>query len=358
MTTAGSTGVYLSVRARMPGTSREAIDRAAMDAIDIVEVPGPHARPPVLVPRDDMAVALRLHHASYARHAAAYFRSAGYSEAAFKALVAQVCRALDEGPLSTSDIRAAVSHPDAGELLVGALVDLSVRGVIRRYAADGRLDSSKYVYELRHPDDRPDLDAEGDDAAAVAKAARLFLRRYGPAAVDEIADWGQLTKGAVRKALTTLEAEHTPIEGWAKDVWLLPNDVRAWKAFSPDGDRVAFLPYRDPFVWIRRPPAVLARRDTAPILNSDSKQVAIRDVHALHHHVIVAGGSMVGVWEYDVKTRRVVTRLWQADKALGTRVANAAVDTERFIRQQLGDASLSAVDPDARRAARLAFCRR
>src|SRR5688572_28364599 len=63
--TAGGPGVYLSIRARMPGVSRDAIDRAAVDGTPLVEVPGPHARPPVLVPREDMALALCLHKPSY-----------------------------------------------------------------------------------------------------------------------------------------------------------------------------------------------------------------------------------------------------------------------------------------------------
>lgn len=195
----GSTGVYLSMRARLPRISRETIDRAAMDGVDVIEVPGAHARPAVLVPRDEMALALRLHWASYAKHAAPLFASGRYSETALKAIASQVCRVLDEGPLSTADIRAVVTHPEAGELLTGALIDLAVRGIVRRHPADGRLDSSKYLYELRHPDDRPDLDAEGDAATVMLKATRLFLQRYGPAAVDEIADWGGLTKGSIRK---------------------------------------------------------------------------------------------------------------------------------------------------------------
>jgi hypothetical protein len=126
-----------------------------MDGIDVVEVPGAHARPPVLVPRHELALALRLHCDSYTKHAAAYFASGRASVTALRAIVAQVTRVLDEGPLSTSAIRASVRHADAAELLVGALVDLWVRGVVRRFAVDGRLDSSKYAYELRHPDDRP-----------------------------------------------------------------------------------------------------------------------------------------------------------------------------------------------------------
>jgi hypothetical protein len=358
LTTAGSTGVYLSVRARLPGAARETIDRAAMDGIDMVEVPGAHARPPVLVPRDELAVALRLHSASYARHAAPLFASGRYSEAAVKAIASQVCRVLDEGPMSTANIRASVTHPDAPELLTGALVDLAVRGIVRRYPSDGRLDSSKYLYELRHPDDRPDFDTEGDEASVARKATRLFLQRHGPAAVDEIAEWAALTKGQVRKALGSLGSEPVSIDGWTDNAWLLPEDLRAWKSPSADDDRVVLLPYRDPFVFVRRPPAILARRRDAPVLSPDLKPVAIRDVNGLHHHAIVAGGELIGVWEYDAESARVAARVWSSSKALRVRVAAAAAETGRFIRQQLGDAKLSAVDPPARRATRLAFCGR
>jgi hypothetical protein len=358
LATAGSTGVYLSMRARLPGISREGIDRAAMDGVDVIEVPGAHAKPPLLVPRDEMALALRLHSASYRKHVAPLFASGRYSETAFKAVAAQACRALDEGALSTADIRASVTHPDAGELLAGALIDLAVRGLIRRFPADGRLDSSKYMYELRHPDDRPDLDAKGDAASIALEATRLFLQRHGPAAVDEIADWAALTKGSVRKAVTALRAEPIVIDGWTESAWLLPDDVRAWNTFAAADTRAVFLPYRDPFVSVRRPAAVLARRGTAPVLNARLRPVAIRDVNGLNHHTIVAGGELVGVWEYDPEARSVVTRVWNTDKELRTRVADAATETERFVRQQLGDAKLSAVDPPARRATRIAFCRK
>lgn len=355
--TAGSTGTYLSFRARMPGVSRDTIDRAAIDGVDIIEIPGAHARPPVLVPRDEMAVALRLYRASFAKHVAPAFASGRYSETALKAIAAQVCRALDEGPLATADIRKSVTHPEVGELLVGALYDLSLRGVIRRYPGDARLDSSKYMYELRHRDDWPNLEAEGDDASVAVKATRLFLQRHGPASVDEIAEWAVLTKGTVRKALTSLNSERIEIDGWTDDAWLLAEDVRAWNAAPADDDRVVLLPYRDPFVYHRRPQAVLARRGSERVLNASVQPVAIQNVSVLHNHVILAGGALVGLWEYDPEAKRIVTKLWGTDKQLRARVTEAAAETERFVRQQLGDAKISAVDPPAKRAKRLAFCR-
>jgi hypothetical protein len=356
LTTSGSTNAYLSLRARMPGLSRESIDRAALDGIDVVEVPGAHARPPVLVPRDDMPLALRMHWDSYRKHAAGYFARGEFSEAALNAVAAQVCQALDEGPLSTSGIRARVTHRDAGALLVGALVHLHVRGVIRRFAEDGRLDSSSYVYELRHPDDHPDLEAIGDADAVAAAAARLFLQRHGPATVDEIVEWAPLTKGAVRKALSAVGAEPLAFDGWTKQAWLLPDDLKAWHAGASEDSRVVLLPYRDPFVARRRPPAVLTSDSRARILDANTKPVAIGAATKIPHHAVVCGGELVGVWEYDPGTTRVLPRVWSTDTRVTAGVRDAARDTERFIRQQLGDFTLSAVDPDARRAKRIAFC--
>jgi hypothetical protein len=358
LTTSGSTGVYLSIRARLPGVSRDAIDRMAIDGTTIIEVPGPHARPAVIVPREDLALALGLHLATYQKHAAPLFKSGRLNETALRAVEAQVCRALDEGPLSSAQIRKSITHPDAGELLIGALIGLAVRGIVRRFPPDGRLDSAKYEYELRHPDDRPDLDAEGDDATVLAKGVERFLKRHGPATVDEIAWWGEANKGAVRDALRRLRAEAMPIPGWAKESWLLPDDAPAWRSFKPGGDeRVVFLPYRDPFVHSRRGLSVLARRNDAPVLNGQLKRSTIDRVDHLSHHAIVAGGELAGIWEFDPDAQQVVTRLWTGDARLRRRVAEAAGETARFIRQQLGDAPLSAVDPPAKRSKRLAFCR-
>jgi hypothetical protein len=132
----------------------------------------------------------------------------------------------------------------------------------------------------------------------------------------------------------------------------------AWRSFKGEGgDRVVLLPYRDPFVHMRRGPAVLARSAGAPVLDGALKPARIAEVSSLNHHTVLSGGDVVGVWEYDSKLETVLTRLWDADAGFRRRVADAAAETARFIRLQLGDAKLSAVDPPAKRAKRLAFCR-
>lgn len=354
---ATSTGVYLTIRARMPGVSRESIDRAAMDRVSLVEVPGAHGRPSILVASGEAPLALRLHSATFQRHLAPHFAKGDISQAALHGVETQVCRALDEGPLTVADIRATMTNPDAEQLLVTALINLAVRGIIHRFPADGRLDSMRYMYELRHPEDRPDLEGEGDDEAVFVKGAEHFLRHHGPATLDEFAWWATLTKTAARQALHTLGAEPLSVPGWAKEAWLLPGDLPMWRSFAGQADDpVRFLPYRDPFVHMRRGPAVLCRSANVPVLDGMLKRARIGDLDNLYHHTILSGGEVVGVWEYDPDAETVVTHLWKADAKLRRQVTDAAADTTHFIREQLGDAKLSAVDPPEKRSKRIAFC--
>jgi hypothetical protein len=354
--TSGGPNVYLSVRARLRGVSRDAIDRAAIDGTPLIEVPGRHARPPVLVPREDMAFALRLHRLSYERHVAAYVRRGGIDSDGIRRVSAAICRTLDEGPLPSADLRKRVRPGDAN-VWIGALIDLCLRGVIRRFPAGARLDSPKYLYELLHPDDRPNLEAEGDAALVEQKAVERFLRWHGPATLAELCAWSELTRQRGREALAAVGAETVSVPGWSDEGWLIAGDARAWRAFDGNADTPAvMLPYRDPFVAARQGPASLTEHPDATVLKGD-KRTRIGDVGVLHHHAIVYRGELVGLWEYDPKRRAVVTRIWNKDRRIASRIAEAADDTGEFIREQLGDARLSAVDPPAARARRLAFCR-
>lgn len=358
MPTASGPGIYLSLRARMPGVPRDAVDRAAVEGTSIVEVPSGPSRPAVLVPREDMALALRLHGAPHERHILRYLTSNGIEEPALRSVESAVTRALQEGPMPAAELRTALSGLDRTPLLAAALIALTLRGVIRRLPAAGRIDAAAYQYEWLHPEDRPDLDGEGDAAAIAVKIVERFLRWHGPATLDELAGWSELPKRALRPALAAIRAERVTIGGWTEDGWLLPADMPAWRAFAgEDDDHVALLPFRDPFVWSRQRPAILTERPAAPVLDRTGKRSRVGSVAALYHHSIVSGGELVGVWEFDPRSHVIVTRLWSEERGLRRRVAKAAEATARFIDEQLGDAKLAAVDPPARRARRLAFCR-
>ncbi len=364
LSTSGAPTAYLSIRARMPGAARADIDRAAMDGVQMIEVPGLAGRPHLLVPPADVPLVLRLHLAGLEAHVRPSFVKDGVTESAFRSVRAQVTAALEECPLSTSDLRKIVTHRDAGVLLGTATNDLMLRGAVRRFPSDGRIDSNTYQFELRHPDDRPDLDAVGDAGTVTARGVERFLRHHGPATVNEILWWADLTKGAIRKALDELGATKVAVPGWTtakNDAWLPQGDVAAWKSFKRSTDeRIAFLPYRDPFVHIRRTPSLLTRAKNAPVVGvhyGKQRAATLSEVSDLVHHTIFCGDALIGVWEYDLKATAVVTRLWEPTAKLKRRVDDAAAELAAFIREDLGDAKLSAVDPPEKRAVRLAFCR-
>jgi hypothetical protein len=357
----GGAGVYLSIRARMPRVTRDAIDRAIVDATPLMEVPGGHARGSVIAPREEAALALRLAQLSSDKHLAPQFRKGTISEAALDSLGTAICHVLAECPLRTTDLRQAVSfsHAQSLDLFQAALARLSIRGAVRRFSGEGRIDSPKYLYELVHPDDRPDAAREGDLPAVAARLAAIFLRRNGPATREDVTWWTGFTKTEVRDALEAIGAERLSIPGWAKETWLLTEDRAAWEAADARADdRVLMLPFRDPFIYSRRPPAVLTDDGSATVLDWKAKPTRVGDVDTLHHHAIVYRDVVVGVWEYDPDAEEIVTRIWGEKRGLTRRVEEAAADTSQFIREQLGDAKFYAADTATSREPRIAFCRR
>jgi hypothetical protein len=154
-------------------------------------------------------------------------------------------------------------------------------------------------------------------------------------------------------------AASVAVPGWSDEGWLLPDDARAWQAFEPSGEgAVALLPFRDPFIARRVGPAGLTGNPDAKVLRNRTTPTRIGDVSVLYHHAIVCGGELVGLWDYDPKRRAVITKVWKPNRTLASRIAKAADATGQFIREELGDARLSAVDPPSDRARRLAFLRR
>ena len=357
--TSGAPTAYLSIRARKPNASRDAIDRVAMDGVHAIEVPGLAGRPHLLVPPADAPTLLAFHTLNFQTQLASSLARDGVSESALRSVSAAVVAALEECPLSTSGIREVVTHRDASVLLRIALTDLMLRGVVRRFPSNGRIDSTDYQFELRHPDDRPVI--ESDAEAVTAKAVERFLKHQGPVTLDEICAWGDLSKGRARKALDSIRAEAVSVAGWADESWLCATDIAKWKSFKPEAhDRVAFLPYRDPFVLNRRTPKLLTTAAGVQVLDNRYAKLIPLSISAaaeIDHHTIACGNGLVGVWEYDPKAKAVVTSLWHPTTRLRRLVADAAEETTAFIRDELGDAKLSAVDPPEKRAQRLAFCR-
>lgn len=354
----GGAGVYLSILARMPGVSRNAIDRAVVDGHPLADVR--HARGSMVVPREEAYLALRLAQLSFAKYFAPQFSSGVLKPATLAAIGQSICGALEAGPQAGAELRKLVTHPQTAseDLFTAALAGLANQGIVRRFSSESRLDSPKYLFELVHPDDRPDFAAVADASALASRLAALFLSRAGPATTGDFAFWAGITKAEARKALAAIHAAPVTIPEWTSDAWLLPEDREMWESGNTARDpRVVLLPFRDPLVYARRTPAVLSDDPKAAVLDWKARRTRLGDIDGLHHHAIVAGGALVGVWEYDPETEEVVTRTWSKERGLAGRVRSAAADTARFIRSQLGDAKFYAADHVTTRAPRIAFCR-
>jgi hypothetical protein len=358
MRTVGGAGPYLGLFARA-GLSREAVD-AAIARGEVSELPSARGCT-YLVPRDDFAVALAASagHGDEAAIATAK-KHLGVEDAEIDRLCTAILDALAKGPLDPRALKDAlggvVRHlGDAGKkrgtttTLSLGLGRLQTSGRIRRIPANGRLDQQRFAYARW--DDSPAR--RFDDDTLGAELASRFFRWIGPATVDQLVWWGGMTKKAAKSAAAAVGA--VPV-GEGPDL-VLPADLDAFRSFRastvPDPRLVGSL---DNLAHLRRAVAPLvdvadaARTVVGGGFGPSSTGIApVSSVLDLPHHAIVDRGRLVGLWDYDFAARRVVARVFP-----GVADCAAAIErTERFVRDELGDARSFSLDGPESRGERL-----
>lgn len=255
-----------------------------------------------------------------------------------------IVRALEHGPMDAIALRGAIDPKlvrDLGEAgrrrgftstLPLAMDALHVGGRVRR--APGRLDDPRPTYATWTPS--PGL-VTHDPAALVAR----YLVWAAPATAQDVAWWCDL---GVRETRTLLA--DAPV--------IMPPRTRI------DEDAVVFLPFRDNYTHLHRElAAIVDPRDAqAPVLDWARGTVPLASAQSLHQHAIVAGGLVIGVWDYDADARAL---LWAtfSKPAPARRLAldAAAAEMAAFLREDLGDLRYYALDSAANRAHRLAYLR-
>jgi hypothetical protein len=352
----GGVGPYLTLSARA-GTSREEAD-AAVAALEIHELPSARGCTYV-VPAADYALALALAEEA----GGAELRTAlklGVTEAEIERLCAKVVDVLGDAALGPDEIRDAVgdaarSLGEAGAkkgmstTLPTALGLLQERGEIRRVPTNGRLDQQRYRYVRWTPNPRRAF-APGE---AAVELARRWFRWTGPATLAEFQWFSGLGVKAAKAAVAPLGL--VPLEG--TDRLLFPDDLDALRAFrAPAEPRYALVGSLDALFLLRRDvrslldPADVARYEaTAP-----DHARAGASLSDLSSHAIVDRGRLVGLWEFDPEAGEIAwTSFVPRDEALRAAVA----ETERAVRDQLGDARTFSLDSPKSRAPRLAALR-
>jgi len=137
---------------------------------------------------------------------------------------------------------------------------------------------------------------ELDTAGAQLETLRRYLYTYGPATPHDFGSWWGMNRTDARKLFRALDDELIPVsvEGW--DAWSLHTDADALQAAQPS-TAVRLLPGFDLYT-------VSLRRDCDAALSTDYKGRVFRQQGWISA-VVLAGGYIVGVWNYEVKKGRV-----------------------------------------------------
>lgn len=357
--TLGGVEAYLALAARCPAATVEAVD-AAVAAGDLAVTPAVRGCI-YLVPRDHAGVALAIAEEQARPRLEKDTAKAGLSAAEIAEVGEAVVEALAGAPLSTDALRGAIPSSllrplgDAGKkvgissALPPALRHLEWDGRIARTMASGRVDTERYLWRAatgRLP--------APSGAALHAEVARIFLAQAAPATLDELAAWSGLGKRDAKAALAAVGAVPVPVEG-GRDAFVLPGDPMD---APPPTTATRLLPVLDNYVVWRAGLAPLAdprHHDLSLDQWGALGPKRLADVAHPFHRLIVIGGSIAGVWEWDAGAERVVWRTFDpAPEAAAAAIAPEAERAATIIRT-LGHARAVSIDNVAAIARRAAF---
>lgn len=134
-------------------------------------------------------------------------------------------------------------------------------------------------------------------ADARLETVRRYLYAYGPATPGDFASWWGAARADAKKLFRALGDELIPVFVDGRDAWALRTDADALQATQPS-QAVRLLPGFDPYT-------VSLRRDCESALSAVYKGRVFRQQGWISA-VVLVGGCVVGIWNYEVKKARVV----------------------------------------------------
>jgi hypothetical protein len=278
-------------------------------------------------------------------------------------LCAAIVDALEKGPLDPEGLREAVGKaarnlgPEGQKkgvttTLPVALGKLQSTGEIRRIPVNGRLDQQRYKYTVWRPNPLNKFKLSPDEAFTAL--ARLFFNWIGPATVGEFQAFAAIGVKAAKAAVEPLKLE--PIEA-GSDQMLLPGERAKLEAYKPPKDpQYSLIGSIDSIVLLRRNlKALLDPKDYDRQVYLEKDSRALGGLTDLPSHGIIDRGRLVGLWEYDQSTESIAWMPFgKKDKAMQEVVTR----TEKFVRDQLGDARSFSLDSPKSRAPRVEALRK
>jgi Winged helix DNA-binding domain len=354
----GGVGPYLTLFSRA-GISREQVD-ADVAKTSIHELPSARGCTYVL-PASDFALGLKLGQGFVGEIKVA--EKLGVTAKEIDKLCDAVLQALEKGPLDPDGLREATGKAVRNlgaegqkkgltTTLPVALEKLQSTGDIRRIPVNGRLDQQRYKYALWKPN--PLRNFKMSTEQAYTELARRYFAWIGLASIAEFQWFSALGVKASKAAVEPLKLE--PLEPGG-DRLMLPGDRAKLEAFKPPQDpHYTLTSGIDSIALLRRDLKGLLNpkdMDRQVFLEKDTKPLG--GLADLPSHAILDRGRLVGLWEYDTASESIA---WIAfvkkDKALLEAVAR----TEKYVRDQLGDARSFSLDSPKSRAPRVAALRK
>jgi hypothetical protein len=233
-----------------------------------------------------------------------------------------------------------------------ALERLQASGDIRRIPINGRLDQQRYRYTIWRSNPLRGFKLPAEEA--YTQLARRYFSWIGPATLAEFQWFSGLGAKAAKAAVEPLKLE--PLKT-VDDHLLLPDDRAKMEAFeTPKDPHYVLMAGLDSIALLRRNlKGILDAKDLDRPVLVDKKTKPLGGLADLPSHAILDRGRVVGLWEYDMSTSSIA---WVAfvkkDKAL----QEAVTRTERYVREQLGDARSFSLDSPKSRAPRIEALRK
>jgi hypothetical protein len=276
-----------------------------------------------------------------------------------------VVKALDKGVvLDPDEIRAATGNASRslGEegkkkgvttTLPLALGLLQSSGDIRRVPVNGRLDQQRYKYALWRPNPLAKFKMTAEEVAV--DLARRYFTWIGPATVDELQWFMALGVKACKAACEPLKLVPLVPPGDAR--LMLPEHREEFESFKvPKQAHYTLASSIDGLSILRRDlPGLMNAEDLERSFVAEKAPVAGRSLKDLPSHPIFDRGRLVGLWEYDTATESIA---WMAFIAKNKDLENAVKATEKYVREQLGDARSFSLDSPKSREPRVAALRK
>lgn len=360
--TLGGVEAYLALRARVKGLRAEDVHAAvsAGDALVMQAMRGCM----YLVGREQVPLLRWLAGWLNKPRLAREREKAGIRPGELEKLGDRVIEALrTEGPLTTDGLKKALPKDavrplgEAGKkvgfnsTLTPALRLLEWDARLTRRPERDRLDNERYLWRAT-PGWKP---IEGEPAELLPKIGEVFFRGAGLSTAEEFAGWAGIGLREARAAVGQLGLEPVEVEGLGR---------RFGKGELPSGGTtpVVLLGFEDNLLAFQGGPAILVdaghHEVKVPAWGS-GEDGRLGDTRHLLQRPIIAGGRMVGFWEFDPDEREVQWGCFDdtVDGTTRDRIGARAKDLTKFLADGVGHGRSYSLDTDEALRERSAWVR-